>query len=205
MQSTNGRPRPAVFLDRDGVINSNVYYPDSGRWEAPRRVVDLALRPEAPAAARALTEAGFMLFVVTNQPNAARGKATRAELDAVQAAAMAGLTIGGALLTEAFICPHHPEGVVPELSIRCACRKPSPFFLHEAARRHAVDLKASWMVGDRDTDIECGQAAGTRTIQIAPDHPGALHGAARPDFHAADLAEAAAIILAAARPGASDG
>ncbi|WP_162914679.1 D-glycero-alpha-D-manno-heptose-1,7-bisphosphate 7-phosphatase [Desertibaculum subflavum] len=205
MQSTIGRSRPAVFLDRDGVINSNVHYADSGLWEAPRRVADLALRPEVPAAARALCEAGFALFVVTNQPNAARRKASMADLRAVQTAAMAGLVAGGAALTEDFVCFHHPEGVVPELSIRCVCRKPSPFFLHEAARRHAVDLKASWMVGDRDTDIECGQAAGTRTIQIAPDHPGALHGAARPDFHAADLAEAAAIILAAARPGASNG
>lgn len=204
MQSTSGRPRPAVFLDRDGVINRNIYYPDSGSWEAPRRLADLALRPDAPAAARALTEAGFVLFVVTNQPNAAKGKASRADLEAVQAAAMTGLVAEGAVLTEAFVCFHHPEGIVPELSYRCACRKPSPFFLHEAARRHTVDLTASWMVGDRDTDIECGQAAGTRTIQIAPDHPGALHGAARPDFHAGDLAEAAAIILAAARPGARD-
>lgn len=189
-----GRAR-AVFLDRDGVLNRNVYYADSGEWESPRRAGDLKLVPAAPPALRALQENGFLLFVVSNQPSMAKGKVSQLDLDSVRAAFETRMSESGVRLTGSYYCLHHPHGVVPEYSVACNCRKPSPFFLFTAAGAHGLDLARSWMVGDRDTDIECGKAAGVATIQVQPDHAGAMAGRATPDHRAATIGEAAAIIL----------
>ena len=184
-------PRRAVFLDRDGVINDNIYYADTGSWEAPRRQEDFRLSTGALAGMKLLQDAGFVLFVVSNQPNQAKAKATRADHDAIHAAMIAQMTKGGISVAASYYCFHHPQGVVPEFSGACRCRKPSPHFLLTAAGDWNLDLPRSWMVGDRDSDIECGYRAGVRTIRIG----GGGEGTA-PDFSAVDLAAAADIILA---------
>jgi D-glycero-D-manno-heptose 1,7-bisphosphate phosphatase len=182
----------AVFLDRDGVINENVFYADTGELEAPRRAADYRPIPGAFAAMRRLEAAGFLLFIVSNQPNMAKAKATRDDHDAIHAAMQALLKTEGIDVKEAFYCFHHPKGVVPELSGRCDCRKPSPHFLLKAAERWTISLPKSWMVGDRGTDIACGVSARARTIRISTAHDEAA------DFCAANLAEAAEVILAKA-------
>jgi len=189
----------AVFLDRDGVLNANVYYADSGEWEAPRRDGDLALKPGVIAALQDLGRRGYRLFLVSNQPSCAKGKTSMENLKAVHHRLEGLLGAAGIELAEALYCYHHPQGSLPELAIACRCRKPSTFMVTEAASRHGIDLAASWLVGDRDTDIECGRSAGTRTIQVASDHPTDKAGRAAPHFHAADLKEAAAIIRDADR------
>jgi D-glycero-D-manno-heptose 1,7-bisphosphate phosphatase len=106
------------------------------------------------------------------------------------------LDSGGVTFDDFRLCLHHPEGVVAELSGPCDCRKPSPGMLLGAAAEGGIDLRESWMVGDTDTDVEAGRAAGCATVLIA--HPGSAHkrsDAARPDVFAADLAAAAALIL----------
>ena len=187
--------RRAVFLDRDGVINRNVYYADTGEWESPRVVSDLALMDGVLPALRSLQRANFLLFIVSNQPSFAKGKTTLDDLRAIHDEMESLLTADGIRLTEAFYCFHHPRGIVPELAVQCDCRKPSAHFLLEAARNYDLDLRESWMIGDRDTDIECGQAAGVRTIQVERDHPSARATQAVPAFKAAALPDAAALIL----------
>lgn len=186
----------AVFLDRDGVINRNVYYASSGEWEAPRHQDDLVIAAGAMAAIRRLNELGFRLFIVTNQPSFAKGKCGLDELKVVQARVEAAIAESGGVITASSVCFHHPDGIQPGYSGPCECRKPSPFFLFEAARRFDIDLSQSWMVGDRETDIACGRAAGVQTIRIAPDHPVASAGGLAADHEAADLAAAVAVIAA---------
>ncbi|QDO96351.1 HAD family hydrolase [Ferrovibrio terrae] len=187
----------AVFLDRDGVINRNVYYASSGEWEAPRHPDDLAIAAGAMTSIRQLNALGFRLFIVTNQPSFAKGKCSLDDLKAVQARVEALIAESGGVLTESFVCFHHPDGVEPGYSGPCECRKPSPASLLEAARRFNIDLGRSWMVGDRETDVACGHAAGVRTIRIAPDHPVAATGISTADYQAADLAAAVADIIVA--------
>ena len=189
-------PRPAVFLDRDGVINTLVDDPRGGPPESPYHAGDVALLSDVGEAMRELAAAGFLLIGVSNQPAAAKGSVSRTELEAVQARVLALLAHEGASFDDFFICWHHPAGVDPELTVACDCRKPAPGMLLAAAARHDIDLAASWMLGDTDTDVLAGAAAGTRTVLI--EHARSAHkrrGASTPTLRAPDLAAAARMLL----------
>jgi len=189
--------RPAVFLDRDGTINENVFNPASGRWEAPLRVMQFHLVSGAVDAMRRLQEAGFLLILVSNQPNYALGKATLQEMAAIHDRLLDRLSASSVVLDDAFYCYHHPNGHVPEFSGPCACRKPSPHFLEIARDRHGIAMARSWMVGDRASDVACGQNAGVRTAFLTSTGHIVPDPAARPpDFQAAGLSEAVDRILA---------
>lgn len=142
----------AVFLDRDGVINRPVIR--DGKPFPPSSAAELEILPDAPAALSRLRNAGFRLVVVTNQPDVARGTRSREEVERIHAALKSRLPLDGIRT-----CYHDdPDG--------CACRKPKPGLLVDAAREMGVDLKASYMVGDRWRDIEAGRSAGCATVFI---------------------------------------
>jgi D-glycero-D-manno-heptose 1,7-bisphosphate phosphatase len=143
----------AVFLDRDGVLNRIVWR--DGKAASPRTVDELVIEPEAPAVLAALKDAGFKLFVVTNQPDVRRGLMARSTLKAIHAALRDALHVD-----DIAVCEH-------DNADDCACRKPRPGMLLDLARRHGVDLSASIMVGDQDRDIACGHAAGCATVLLA--------------------------------------
>ena len=188
--------RPAAFLDRDGVLNEAAPDPVSGALESPLEVEDARLLPGAAAAAGELARAGYVLVCVSNQPAAAKGKVTVERLKAVHERVLELLASEGVRIDASRLCPHHPEGVVPELSGPCACRKPVPGMLLDAAGALAIDLSASWMLGDTDADVQAGRAAGCRTVLI--EYPGSAHkrlGQASPDLLASDLADAVAQLL----------
>lgn len=175
----------AVFLDRDGVLNEAILR--EGRPYPPSRVEELRLVPGAAEALAQLKAAGFELIVVTNQPDVARGTQSRAAVEAMNTALSATLPID-----EFCVCFHGD-------SDRCHCRKPKPGLLEDAAIRRGIDLRRSFMVGDRWRDIDAGAAAGCRTILIdrqycerGPDH--------LPDCRAPSLAAAVSWILAVAEP-----
>ena len=177
----------AVFLDRDGVINRALVR--EGKPYPPSTVAELEVLPGVPEALQVLKQAGYKLLVVTNQPDLGRGKQSQQTLDAIHQALLSRLPID-----DIFVCPHTDEG-------KCACRKPLPGMLFEAARKHDIDLPASFMVGDRWRDIEAGYNAGCRTILIdygyserAPDHV--------PDLRVSSLREAADWIIRATLEGA---
>jgi len=191
----------AVFLDRDGVLNEPVWNPATGEYESPHRLTDVRLCPDVVPALHQLSGHGFELFIVSNQPSAAKGKLPKQELEAIANDIEAQFARQAVYFRATYYCYHHPEGSVPQYTGRCACRKPSPFFLFQAAEQYDIDLSESWMLGDRATDVECGKSAGCRTILIK--HPQARHSPApgEPDYAASDLLEATNFIVAHDFPG----
>jgi D-glycero-D-manno-heptose 1,7-bisphosphate phosphatase len=171
--------RKAVFLDRDGVLNR--CFLRDGVTRPPAHLDELELLPGVPQALARLAAAGFALVVVTNQPDVARGTQTRAAVEAINARLLDELP-----LLDVFTCFHDgPDG--------CACRKPRPGLLLEAAARYGLDLGCSFLVGDRWSDVVAGQAAGCRAVLIDTPHSGPER--CRPDHRAADLGAAADWIL----------
>src|SRR5271165_714021 len=193
-----GKPggRRAVFLDRDGVINRNVLNPATGEYESPLTADDFEFVPGAFDAMRALQAAGFLLFLVSNQPNYAKGKSSLETLGAIHEKLLTGLVSEGIEFAGYYYCLHHPHGTVAGYSGACECRKPSPHFLLRAQEEFDVNLDLSWMIGDRRTDIECGKAAGTKTILIRASETATEIGV-QPDGTAPHLSAAARLILAA--------
>jgi len=175
---------PAVFLDRDGVLN--VAPVRDGRPHPPASVADLTILPGVAAALAQLKRAGYMLVVVTNQPDVARGSQTRAAIDAIHARLRAELPI------DAIYCCFHDD------ADDCPCRKPRPGLLLAAARELSLDLGSSYMVGDRWRDAEAGAAAGCRTAFV--DHDYDERRPTRFDKQVTSLADAAAWILSGTAP-----
>jgi D-glycero-D-manno-heptose 1,7-bisphosphate phosphatase len=176
--------RRAVFLDRDGVINRAVIR--DGRPHPPGSVDELELLPGVPEALKRLKEVGYLLVVVTNQPDVARGGQTRTAVEAIHA------RLASMLPIDDFRACYHDD------RDGCACRKPKPGMIVDAAREHGVDLSASVMVGDRWRDIEAGRRAACATVLV--DYGYAERQAdAPPDVVVGSLSEAADWILT--RPG----
>lgn len=190
------RSSRAAFVDRDGTINELVPDARTGQPESPLCVEDVALIPGSASALRWLAAAGWLLVGVSNQPAAAKGAVPPEQLAEVQERVLELLAAEGARLDGFRICPHHPDALVPELAGPCDCRKPAPGMLIDAARELDIDLKRSWMIGDTDTDVLAGAAAGCRTVLIEQEGSGHKRkGTAEPDAVMPDLQAAAALLL----------
>jgi D-glycero-D-manno-heptose 1,7-bisphosphate phosphatase len=188
----------AVFLDRDGVITQLALNAKTGDYESPHSLDDLLLLPDVAAAAKKLSAAYFTLFIVSNQPSYAKGKCSLENIKAIAARTEELLRTGGVEIARSFYCYHHPKGAVPEFSTECRCRKPKPQLLFDARDEYDIDLTSSWMVGDQETDVECGRRAGCRTVLIEnPLSAARRPGREIPTLRASDLASAAEKILAA--------
>ena len=183
----------AVFLDRDGTLIDELGF--------LARPEGLRLLPGVGAAVRRLNEAGRTVIVVTNQSGIARGLFGEGELAAIHARLATELARDGAHLDDVLYCPHHPREGVPPWRSACTCRKPAPGLVLEAARRHGLDLAASWMIGDSRRDLECGTRAGVRGSILVRTGKGADELAHWPAGSPAprvadDLAAAVAAVLA---------
>ncbi|MBN2138002.1 MAG: HAD family hydrolase [Sedimentisphaerales bacterium] len=187
----------AVFLDRDGVINRNVFYPSTGEWESPRKPEDLELIPGVLESLWKLQQHGYLLFLVSNQPSHAKGKASLESIKSTHDKLHSILRENSICFADYFYCYHHPKGVVPDLAVSCTCRKPGTSFLEEAKKKYSLNMSSSWMTGDRDSDIICGQKMGLRTILIrsGEESNSGRAGKSAPDFEAGSLAEAVSIII----------
>ena len=173
----------AVFLDRDGTLIANRHYgSDPDGIEVLDGVVE---------GLRALRGAGYRLVLVTNQSGVARGYFDERAVYRMHDRLQRVLDERGVALDDIEYCPHHPEGIVEAYAVECTCRKPAPGMIRRAARKHGVDLSASWMVGDIAADVEAGRKAGTRTILVGPER-----ATEPPDVRARSFAEAAGHILA---------
>ena len=187
---------PAIFLDRDGVLNELVLNADTGEYESPLAPDQVRLISGAAAAAKQLQSAGYQLFIVSNQPNYAKGKSTLENLAAIAKKIESDLTNEQVQIVRAFYCYHHPQGVVPAYTGACRCRKPGPQLLFDARDAYDVDLSHSWMVGDQDTDIGCGRRAGCKTVLVLnPNSAARRKGSETPTFTAENLTAAARQIL----------
>lgn len=185
----------AVFLDRDGVINELVLNKCTGVYEPPHDPLDLCLFPYVVESLQTLQHEGFELFLVSNQPDYAKGKTSLERIKAVHYAMSQIFHTEGIIFKEYYYCYHHPQGIIQEYSFPCECRKPKPYFILQATSKFGIDLTNSWMIGDRDSDIECGKTAGVKTISIEYKHSAQTRGVVSPDFSVANLKEAAKIIL----------
>jgi D-glycero-D-manno-heptose 1,7-bisphosphate phosphatase len=172
----NRYSRRAVFLDRDGVLNALVMR--DGRGVSPRRREDFRLIAGADEVVGRFRTLRLLVFVVTNQPDVARGHLPQAELDAMSAILAERVPVD-----EIAVCPHDDAD-------GCDCRKPKPGLLQGLAERWQVDLPGSYAVGDSWRDVEAGRRAGCRTILLGAGR----QGDAVPDFTVATLGEAAAAI-----------
>lgn len=187
--------RRAVFVDRDGVINQVVPDSTSGLHESPLTKDAVQLLPGAVTALQRLRQAGWLIVCVTNQPAAAKGRVTEAQVMAIHERVAALLGAEGAWWDATRVCLHHPDGVVAGLSGGCACRKPKPGMLLDAAAEFGIDLAASWMIGDTDADIEAGRSAGVRTVLVrTPETQHKRSGGLAGDITVDDLEAAAAAI-----------
>jgi D-glycero-D-manno-heptose 1,7-bisphosphate phosphatase len=148
----NGAARPAVFLDRDGVLNETVVI--DGLPHPPSSVADLVVRPDTIEACVRLHEAGLLLVVVTNQPDIARGQQTWEAVEAINTELRRRLP-----LDDVRVCPHDD-------SDHCRCRKPAPGLLVDGATAWNIDLTQSVMVGDRWRDVEAGRRAGCAVVLV---------------------------------------
>ena len=157
-----GKPQRAVFLDRDGVMIEE-------RGDAVRSG-DVRLLPGAAEAIALLNRSDYLVLVATNQPGIAKGFLTAADVADTHKTIDMALGEARAYVHGYYVCPHHPErgfpGEVAALKIDCDCRKPKPGLLLRAANQYNIDLRLSYMVGDRSVDIAAGRRAGARTIGV---------------------------------------
>jgi len=169
----------AVFLDRDGVINRALVR--EGKPYPPANFEEVEILPGVEAALTRLHDAGFLLLVVTNQPDVARGTTPRADVDRINNFLSSKLP-----LDKFFVCFHDSVD-------HCDCRKPLPGLLFAAQKEYDIDLASSYMVGDRWRDIDAGAAAGCKTFFI--DYGYAEKQPANQDFTVRSLSEVAEKVL----------
>jgi D-glycero-D-manno-heptose 1,7-bisphosphate phosphatase len=171
----------AVFLDRDGVINKAIV--KDGKPYPPSSLSELKIIAGVPKDLQDLYAAGFLLIIVTNQPDVARGITAKSTVEEINSFLISKLP-----LDDIFVCYHDDKD-------RCICRKPLPGLLLRAVDKYNIDLTASFMIGDRWRDIAAGKNAGCKTVWINVGYdepkPNML-----PDFEVASLKEAVALILA---------
>ena len=189
--------RPAVFLDRDGTLSHEVgYVNDLSRFE---------LYPYAVAAVRALNRAGFLAIVATNQAGVARGYYPESLVHEVHDALRARMSEGGARLDGVYVCMHHPSVGEPPYRQECDCRKPRPGMLLRAARELDVELRRSYVIGDREGDLKLAWSVGARAVLVKSGYGrgelrwNAPQWARQPDFVAEHLLEAVERICGEAR------
>lgn len=150
--------RKAIFLDRDGVINSNrdQYY----TWKNEHLVIN----PGVPDTLKALKQKGYLLIVVSNQGGVSKGEYTREDVEALHRHLNELLDASGAKVDDFYYCPHHQNLEA------CLCRKPLPLMLEKAMARYGIDPSLSWMIGDSDRDVEAGEAVGLNTYLHPSNH-----------------------------------
>lgn len=146
--------KKAVFLDRDGVINRKL---PKGRYVT--KWDELEILPGVPEAITLLNQAGYLVFIATNQRGVAKGLMSLDDLEAIHRRLSTELASRGATIAQVYYCPH-------DVSPPCRCRKPAPGMLLDAAVAHNLNLGDSWMIGDSSRDIEAGHQAGCRTIRV---------------------------------------
>lgn len=183
--------RIAAFLDRDGTLNEEVNF--------VRTPEQLTMLPGAAASVRALNDRRIVVCVISNQSGVARGLYTEEDLVPIHTKLERELEREGAWIDRIYYCPHHPTEGKPPYNIVCSCRKPETGMLRQAAQEFGLDLRRSFVVGDRIVDIQAGRAAGATTILVMTGYgPHALEECREngvvPDFIAANITDATRII-----------
>jgi len=178
----------AVFLDRDGVINKPIYDVKREIYRPPWTVSETEIMPFVFESLKQLSNNGYSLFIVTNQPDAVKGLVSINALKRIKRYVFELMASNSIILRNHYYCFHHPDHCA------CMCRKPSPYFLLQASKIYIIDLSESWMIGDRDKDIKCGQNAGVKTILVDNIDPNEKQES-KPSYTCKNIKEATEIIL----------
>ena len=174
----DSKKQAATFLDRDGTINL-----DKGYFYRPE---EFEFEAGSIEGIRLLNQAGYKVFVISNQSGIGRGHFSEEQLEELHIWLMAELAKHGAHIDGFYYCPHHAEFGIGQYKMACECRKPSPGLLLKAANDWNIDLEQSYMVGDHNSDVEAGRAAGTKAIFVRTGH-----GSHEEEFVAPDVLRAA--------------
>ena len=150
--------RPAIFFDRDGVLNKDVHY--------LYRREDFRWIPGAVESIRYFNKLGYYVFVITNQSGVARGYYSEADVQKLHQWMAQQLALQKAFIDDFFYCPHHSEGTVAAYKKICSCRKPHIGMIEQAQQKYAIDMKKSLLVGDKTSDMECAANAGILGIHF---------------------------------------
>ncbi len=180
----------AVFLDRDGVITKDPPH-------YAHKLDQLRLIPKSAKAIRLLNENGFKVIIVSNQSGVARGYYQEKDVEIFNHAMEDELRKEGAYIDTIYYCPHHPEAEIVDYRINCDCRKPNPGMLLKSAKNLDIDLKESFVVGDKISDIVAGFKAGCVTILVLTGHGKSqlFKNSIKPDFISLDLYDAVKDII----------
>jgi len=159
----------AVFLDRDGVINELVYYPELGLIDSPHHIDQFKIINNVPLAIKNLKNIDYKIIIISNQPGIAKNKSTLKNLEMIKLKMKKKLKEKGAAIDGEYYCLHHPYAINIKYKKDCDCRKPNPGLIFRAARDHKIKLERSFMVGDSWTDIKAGKIAGCKTILLGTE------------------------------------
>ncbi len=189
----------AIFVDRDGVINELVYYPEQGIVDSPFTAEQFRLIPQVGEAINKFHNSGYKVILISNQPGIAKGHLSEETFEEIGKRMRDRLFSQGAFLDGEYYCFHHPEAKTPKFKANCQCRKPKPGLILRAAEDLRIDLNQSWMIGDSLSDVKAGKSAGCRTILLGRMKCELCllmdKEDCRPDFIVSNLAEAASILF----------
>lgn len=175
----------AIFLDRDGTINKDYDY--------VFKIADLIFLPNALLGLQKLSSLDYKMIIITNQSGIGRGYYTERDYQQFRKEMHMQLKSAKVNIDAEYFCPHHPKKGLGKYKIYCDCRKPKSGMLEKAAQEFNLDLKKCWFIGDRISDIECGNNVGCKTIQVLTGYKKIKITEA--DYVAKDLVESANIII----------
>lgn len=187
--------KKAIFFDRDGVVNELYFNDDTEQFDSPFRIKDFHYKQGTVEVMRAFQDRGYYIFIVTNQPAAAKGKVSLSVLYDLNTWMVQDLESRGLILEAVNICPHHPEGSLKSdarfLIRKCNCRKPEPGLITELLQVYNIDVNCSYMVGDSYTDVIAGKKAGLKTVLVGELKCDVCHRLQeyRPDYVIRDISK----------------
>ncbi len=156
--------KKAIFLDRDGIINKEIFRKKMNKWTAPHRADEVKIQKNFINTLKKLKQTDYLLFVISNQPDYALGYVKYSNLELVHQKIKKELKKNLINIKKFYYSFRHRNSIKKNLGPPCYDKKPNPFFLKKAKKDFNLDLKSSWIIGDRQTDIDCGNRANLNTI-----------------------------------------
>ncbi|MBM4158360.1 MAG: HAD-IIIA family hydrolase [Ignavibacteria bacterium] len=154
----------AIFFDRDGVLLKLVFHKEYNEYGPPLRVEQLIFQEDIFNTLKKVKKLGYLYFLISNQPDFAKGRIGIENLRTVHNVFDRNLKCNGIFFEDYYYCYHHPDGIIPEYTLKCNCRKPGNANVEKAIKKYDIDRNFSWFIGDRSKDIECGRSSGLKTI-----------------------------------------
>ena len=185
----------AVFFDRDGVLNKNIYYKDTNEWESPRLLKDLKIFKNIYKSLYILQKNNYKIFIVTNQPSYAKGKTTLKNLKLIQKKINNYFKKNSVKISKVYCSYKHKDSIYKKYKTPCCYRKPNTGSLVEAKNKYNLDLSRCWIIGDRETDIEFGCKKNLKTIRIINKKESSKIIKTNANFKAKNTEEAVKIIV----------